>query len=50
MKRKINLNVNGMKYIVEVEPDEKLLDVLRDRLDITSPKRGCEKGEAAPAL
>jgi len=45
MGHKINLKVNGMKYSVDVEPDETLLDVLREKLDITSPKRGCEKGE-----
>lgn len=45
MGRKINLKVNGIKYSVDVQPDETLLDVLREKLDITSPKRGCEKGE-----
>lgn len=41
----ITLNVNGQKYNLDVAPHETLLDVLRERLDITSPKRGCEKGE-----
>ncbi|MCE1245742.1 MAG: (2Fe-2S)-binding protein [Firmicutes bacterium] len=45
MKHTITLNVNGQKYTVDVEPQEKLLDVLRDKLDITSPKKGCEMGE-----
>lgn len=45
MKHTITLNVNGHKYTLDVEPQEKLLDVLRDRLDITSPKKGCEMGE-----
>lgn len=45
MKHTITLNVNGQKYTLDVEPQEKLLDVLRDRLDITSPKKGCEMGE-----
>jgi carbon-monoxide dehydrogenase small subunit len=45
MKHTITLNINGQKYTLEVEPHEKLLDVLRDKLDITSPKKGCEMGE-----
>ena len=39
------LNVNGKDYTVDVEPDEKLLDTLRERLHITSVKRGCENGD-----
>ncbi len=45
MKREVKFKVNGIEYHLEVRDDEKLLDVLRDRLDITSPKRGCEMGE-----
>lgn len=45
MKHEIKFKVNGIEYRLEVRADEKLLDVLRDRLDITSPKRGCEMGE-----
>ncbi|MCD4783165.1 MAG: (2Fe-2S)-binding protein [Candidatus Eremiobacteraeota bacterium] len=41
----INLKVNGLNYSVDVELGETLLDVLREKLDITSPKRGCEMGE-----
>jgi xanthine dehydrogenase molybdenum-binding subunit len=37
----ITLSVNGRDHHLDVEPDETLLAVLRDRLKITSPKDGC---------
>ncbi len=40
----IRLNVNGRTYSVKAEPRETLLDVLRERLDITGPKLVCDKG------
>lgn len=45
MKREINFTLNGYKVSVEVEPNEKLLDVLRDKLGVKSPKYGCGRGE-----
>lgn len=45
MKREINFILNGFKTSVEVEPEEKLLDVLRDKLGVKSPKYGCGRGE-----
>ena len=41
----ITLSINGKSYAVDVAPDEKLLDTLRERLQITSVKRGCENGD-----
>ncbi|MBI2370014.1 MAG: (2Fe-2S)-binding protein [Deltaproteobacteria bacterium] len=38
------LRVNGQTHPVEVEPYELLLDVLRDRLNLTGPKDGCGEG------
>jgi carbon-monoxide dehydrogenase small subunit len=43
--KEITLTVNGLSYTIMVEPGETLLNALRDKLDITSPKRGCEMGE-----
>ena len=43
--KEINLKINSLDYTVEVNPDETLLTVLREKLDITSPKKGCEMGE-----
>jgi carbon-monoxide dehydrogenase small subunit len=45
MKTLITLNVNGSSYPVEVEPRERLLDVVRYKLDLTGPKEGCGTGD-----
>ena len=45
MKKEINFILNGNPVKIEVMPNEKLLDVLRDRLGIKSPKHGCGRGE-----
>ena len=45
MKHLINLKVNGQLYPVEVEPRERLLDVVRYKLDLTGPKEGCGTGD-----
>lgn len=37
----MRLQVNGIAYDVDVEPDMPLLWVLRDELGITGPKYGC---------
>jgi aerobic-type carbon monoxide dehydrogenase small subunit (CoxS/CutS family) len=39
------LNVNGKKHRVKSEPDEPLLWILRDDLDLTGTKFGCGVGE-----
>jgi carbon-monoxide dehydrogenase small subunit len=41
----LELNVNGQPYRVEVKITHTLLDVLRDKLGITSPKVGCDTGD-----
>lgn len=41
----IDLVVNHTGHQLEVEPGETLLDTLRERLKITSLKRGCENGD-----
>jgi len=45
MKHSIFLTVNGRKYMVEVESDETLLSLLRDKLYLTGTKCGCSEGE-----
>lgn len=42
---KIEFVVNGIKREVDVNPDERLLDVLRNKLGLTSVKEGCGEGE-----
>lgn len=44
MKKLIELEVNGEKYEVAVEPYATLVNVLRDQLGILGPKRGCDTG------
>src|SRR6202049_3953216 len=41
---KINLKVNGHLQKLEVDPRVTLLDAIRDRLDLTGTKKGCDRG------
>lgn len=41
----IHLTLNGVPQTVAVEPSDLLIDVVRDRLGVKSPKRGCGKGD-----
>ena len=41
----IALNINNQEYQVNVDPDEPLLWVIRDRLELTGTKFGCGIGE-----
>ena len=38
----LQANVNGEHRVLEIEPQDLLLDVLRDRLGLTGAKRSCE--------
>lgn len=42
---RIRLNVNGVERSLDVDPCVTLLDALRERLDVTGPKKGCDRGE-----
>jgi carbon-monoxide dehydrogenase small subunit len=39
---RIDTRINGAPRTVEIEPQDLLLDVLRDRLDLTGAKRSCD--------
>jgi len=41
----VTLRINGQTHSVEVEPWVSLLDLLRDRLDLTGTKKGCDHGQ-----
>jgi carbon-monoxide dehydrogenase small subunit len=41
----LTMTVNGAEVTVEIEADELLVDVLRDRLDLIGTKIGCNEGE-----
>ncbi len=42
---KISFTVNGEARTVQVRPDQRLLDLLREDLGLTGTKEGCGKGE-----
>jgi len=41
----ISLEINGRKEQLSIDPGVTLLDALRERLDITGPKKGCDRGQ-----
>lgn len=41
----ISLQVNGIPEQLSVEPGVTLLDALRERLGVTGPKKGCDRGQ-----
>lgn len=41
----VNLKINGKDLQVEVAPWVTLLDLLRERLDLTGTKKGCDHGQ-----
>lgn len=41
----ISLRVDGTTHRVAVDPRRTVLDLLREQLDITSPKKGCDHGQ-----
>ncbi|MER8902718.1 (2Fe-2S)-binding protein [Mesorhizobium sp. M0772] len=41
----IHLTINGHDHKLQVEPRVTLLDALRDRLNLTGTKKGCDQGQ-----
>ena len=41
----VTLSVNGTRHVLTLDPRSSLLDVLRDRLDLTGTKKGCDHGQ-----
>lgn len=44
-KHIVNFKLNGENRTIEVESTDVLLDVLREKLGLKSPKCGCERGD-----
>jgi xanthine dehydrogenase YagT iron-sulfur-binding subunit len=42
--RPVTLTVNGDKRVVDLEPRTSLLDALREHLELTGSKKGCDQG------
>jgi xanthine dehydrogenase YagT iron-sulfur-binding subunit len=40
----VPLEVNGRQHVVRLEPRVSLLDALREHLDLTGSKKGCDQG------
>jgi xanthine dehydrogenase YagT iron-sulfur-binding subunit len=40
----VGLTINGATYAVDLEPRVSLLDALREHLDLTGTKKGCDQG------
>lgn len=45
MRKVVHLKVNDEEYRLEVEPQELLLDVIRNKVGLTGTKRGCDTGD-----
>ena len=50
MKKTITLEVNGVPETMEVEVGTTLLRLLRDGLDLTGAKEGCNEGECGSCM
>lgn len=45
MDKQITFKLNGETRTIKVEPSDLLIDVLREKLGVKSPKIGCERGD-----
>jgi len=43
-KYKLRLNINDIDYTLKVGAGETLLDIIRDQLNLTGTKKGCDSG------
>lgn len=50
MAEKISFTINGLPTTVEVEPDMMLIDVIRDILDLTGTKCGCDNATCGTCM
>src|SRR5262249_29162277 len=41
----VNLTVNGATHALMIDPRTTLLDLLREHLDVTGTKKGCDQGQ-----
>jgi xanthine dehydrogenase YagT iron-sulfur-binding subunit len=41
----VSLTINGAQYALTVDPRTTLLDLLREHLDLTGTKKGCDQGQ-----
>jgi len=41
----VNLTINGKRHALTLDPRTTLLDLLREHLDLTGTKKGCDQGQ-----
>ena len=41
----VSLTINGVRHTLALDPRSTLLDVLREHLDLTGTKKGCDQGQ-----
>jgi xanthine dehydrogenase YagT iron-sulfur-binding subunit len=41
----VNLTINGTRHVLMLDPRTTLLDLLREQLDLTGTKKGCDQGQ-----
>ena len=41
----MTLSINGVAYALRIDPRTTLLDVLREHLQLTGTKKGCDQGQ-----
>ncbi|HEV2804965.1 MAG TPA: 2Fe-2S iron-sulfur cluster-binding protein [Chthoniobacterales bacterium] len=44
-KTKVQLKINGQEHTLEIDPRTTLLDALREHLQLTGSKKGCDHGQ-----
>lgn len=44
-RHNIAININGKRISLEVDSDQTLLDAIREELELTGTKKGCEQGD-----
>nr|WP_063693887.1 MULTISPECIES: (2Fe-2S)-binding protein [Bradyrhizobium] len=41
----VSLTINGTQHVLTIDPRTTLLDLLREHLDLTGTKKGCDQGQ-----
>ena len=50
MSVSIHLNVNGVDYPIEIQPDRSLVSVIRNEIGLTGTKEGCDDCECGACM
>ena len=45
----MSLKVNGTPHALTLDPRTTILDLVREHLELTGTKKGCDRANAAPA-